>query len=369
MRVDLFDFHLPSERIALRPAEPRESAKLLVIDPNSNGLFEDRIINDLPVLLNPGDVLVVNDTKVLPARLNGIRLRDGVSAKIEASLHKREGAALWRAFVKPAKKLRQGESIYFSALDAPPPQQDLKTSLEAQVKIKHEGGEVLLEFSRAGEALDAALAQVGRMPLPPYIESKRRGDDKDERDYQTLFASRPGAVAAPTASLHFTPELVAKLGARGVSLQRITLHVGAGTFLPVKVEDTRQHKMHAEWGEISEPAAKRLNQARALGGKIIAVGTTSLRILEAATSASGTIEPFSGETAIFIEPGYQFRAVDRLLTNFHLPRSTLFMLVCAFSGLDLLQAAYAHAIRQNYHFYSYGDACLLSLASPIKISA
>jgi S-adenosylmethionine:tRNA ribosyltransferase-isomerase len=358
MRVDLFDFVLPSERIALRPAVPRESARLLCLDPEARQPFEDKLINDLPSLLNPGDVLVVNDTKVLPARLSGLRLRDGTSAKIEVNLHKREGAALWWAFVKPAKKLREGERIFFKTVNA---------CLEAEVKIKHEAGEVLLEFDCAGDVLDQALAQVGRMPLPPYIENKRRGDVKDETDYQTVFASHPGAVAAPTASLHFTNALIARLEARGVLLQRLTLHVGAGTFLPIKVKDTRQHKMHAEWGEITKAVADRLNEARIAGGKIIAVGTTSLRILESAARDDGTIEAFSGDTSIFIEPGYRFRATDRLLTNFHLPRSTLFMLVCAYCGLDLIQAAYAHAIEKNYRFYSYGDACLLSLAPHAKI--
>lgn len=353
MRVDLFDFVLPDELIALRPAEPRESAKLLVVKPEANPVYQDLAVGDLVNLLRPGDALVVNDTKVLPARLTGVRLRDGHFAKIDVNLHKRAGAALWQAFAKPAKKLREGENINFSC-----PQM----ALSALVKSKREDGELLLEFDCAGQELDRAFEVLGRMPLPPYIESKRASDDKDTRDYQTIFALRSGAVAAPTASLHFTAELVAKLLARGVKILHVTLHVGAGTFLPVKAEDTNGHKMHAEWGEITHQVAEDLNSIRASGGQIIAAGTTSLRILETAASADGTVKAFSGETSIFIEPGYRFKCVDRLLTNFHLPRSTLFMLVCAFSGLDVMRQAYARAIERKYRFYSYGDACLLSLA-------
>jgi len=353
MRVELFDFDLPEELIALRPAEPRESAKLLVVRPEAQDVYQDLAVRDLVNLLQPGDALVVNDTRVLPARLSGLRLREGHAAKIEVNLHKREGPALWYAFVKPAKKLREGETIIFTHLEM---------TLSAFVKSKQESGEVLLEFDCAGDELGKALEILGRMPLPPYIENKRTADVKDAADYQTIFARKSGAVAAPTASLHFTPELVARLLARGIKILNVTLHVGAGTFLPVKTEDTRDHKMHAEWGEITIDAANDLNEIHATGGQIIAAGTTSLRILETAASADGTIQAFAGETSIFIEPGYRFKCVDRLLTNFHLPRSTLFMLVCAFSGLDVMRQAYARAIERKYRFYSYGDACLLSLA-------
>ncbi|HYP57682.1 MAG TPA: tRNA preQ1(34) S-adenosylmethionine ribosyltransferase-isomerase QueA [Beijerinckia sp.] len=360
MRVDLFDFDLPQERIALRPAEPRDAARLLVVRPQNSSPLEDCCVRDLPGFFNPGDVLVVNDTRVIPARLQGFRTRGEASARIEATLHKREGDALWRAFVKPAKKLRKGEIICFVA---PDPGADHDTNLEAQVVEKGEEGEVLLAFACYGKELDAALEKTGRMPLPPYIAGKRAPDQKDAEDYQTLFARKRGAVAAPTASLHFTPELVAAIKARGVAIHEVTLHVGAGTFLPVKAEDTADHKMHAEWGEVSAATAQALNRAHAAGGRIIAAGTTSLRILESAATPDGTITAFSGETSIFITPGYEFRAIDMLLTNFHLPRSTLFMLVSAFSGLATMQAAYRHAIAENYRFYSYGDACLLFRAS------
>jgi S-adenosylmethionine:tRNA ribosyltransferase-isomerase len=356
MRVDLFDFDLPTDRIALRPVEPRDAARLLVVRAHgaSGAMFEDRIVRDLPDLLSPGDILVVNDTRVIPARLQGRRVRGEASARIEATLHKREGANLWRAFVRPLKKLKAGEIVSFEGAGA--------DTFDAEVVEKCEEGEVLLSFALAGSALDAAIERVGRMPLPPYISGKRPADDRDAGDYQTLFARRSGAVAAPTASLHFTPELVAALDTRDIAIEKVTLHVGAGTFLPVKAADTQDHKMHAEWGEVSAETAKALNAARSAGRRIVAAGTTSLRILESATQPSGAIGAFSGETSIFITPGYKFRAVDALLTNFHLPRSTLFMLVCAFSGIEAMRAAYAHAIAENYRFYSYGDACLLFLA-------
>jgi S-adenosylmethionine:tRNA ribosyltransferase-isomerase len=353
MRVDLFDFELPPDRIALRPATPRDAARLLVIRPEREPRFEDSFIRDFPSFLRPGDRLVVNDTRVIPANLEGLRVRGDATARIHVTLHKRESASTWRAFVKPAKKLKIGETICFAE------------SLSAEVREKTAEGEVLLAFSLSDAALDQAIERFGRMPLPPYIAGKRKVDAKDAEDYQTLFAARSGAVAAPTASLHFTPALLARLEAKGVKLCRVTLHVGAGTFLPVKADDTNEHRMHAEWGEISAAAADDLNRARLAGGRIIAAGTTSLRILESAAAATGTIEAFSGDTSIFITPGYQFRAADLLLTNFHLPRSTLFMLVSAFCGLDVMQAAYAHAIKEHYRFYSYGDACLLHRADRI----
>ncbi len=354
MRVDLFDFHLPAERIALRPMEPREAARLLAVDPAASELFCDRRVGDLPSLFAPGDVLVVNDTLVIPARLHGSRERNGVSARIEATLHKREGADGWRAFLRPAKKVLPGETIHFGSGADP---------LAAELVERGDEGEGLLRFSASGLALDAALERHGSLPLPPYIAGRRAVDARDGTDYQTLFAAQPGAVAAPTASLHFTPALVAAIEARGVAILRLTLHVGAGTFLPVKAEDTGTHRMHAEWGALDADTAARINAAKRAGGRVIAAGTTSLRLLESAADARGEVCPFSGDTAIFITPGYRFRVVDRLLTNFHLPRSTLFMLVSAFCGLNTMQRAYAHAVAENYRFYSYGDACLLSRAS------
>ncbi|MEJ0095280.1 MAG: tRNA preQ1(34) S-adenosylmethionine ribosyltransferase-isomerase QueA [Methylocella sp.] len=356
MRVDLFDFELPDACIALRPAEPRDAARLLVVRPSGVPALEDGGVRDLPDLLSPGDVLVVNDTRVIPARLQGGRVRGEASARIEATLHKREGSALWRAFVRPAKKLKLGEIISFSAVGGGAARDE---SLEAEVVEKGENGEVALGFLLSGALLDQAIERIGQMPLPPYISGKRRIDESDARDYQTLFARRSGAVAAPTASLHFTPPLIAAISARGVDIQRVTLHVGAGTFLPVKVDDTADHKMHAEWGEVGAETAEALNRACAAGRRIIAAGTTSLRILESAARSNGAVAAFSGDTSIFITPGYKFKAVDALLTNFHLPRSTLFMLVAAFSGLETMQAAYRHAIAEHYRFYSYGDACLL----------
>ena len=339
MRVSDFDFELPAERIALRPAVPRESAKLLVVSPEAMG---DRTVADLPAELRSGDVLVFNNTKVIPAALSGHRVgRLGTSPKIEALLHQRMDGATWKAFVKPAKKLIAGDHLRFG-------------DLEADVCAKGEAGEVTLVFSVAGADLDAALAVAGRVPLPPYIESQRAQDAQDRADYQTIYARHDGAVAAPTAGLHFTEDLMKRLQATGITHEYVTLHVGAGTFLPVKAEDTADHKMHSEWGEVPADVAARLKLARAEGRRVIAVGTTSLRLLE----ASG-LEAFAGATDIFITPGYRFRAVDGLITNFHLPRSTLFMLVSAFAGQARMKAAYDHAIAQGYRFYSYGDASLL----------
>jgi len=355
MRVDAFDFVLPPERIALRPAEPRESARLLIVKPGQIEPLSDSRIDALQSLLRVGDCLIVNDTKVLPARLIGTRRRGEAVAGIEATLHKRDDINRWRAFVRPAKKLQLGEEVLF--------QRDKGGySLLAIVEEKTEGGEVLFSFKLHGEALDAAISQVGIMPLPPYIAAKRAEDKRDEQDYQTMFADRTGAVAAPTAGLHFTPNLLSGLKTAGVLTARVTLHVGAGTFLPVKVDDTADHRMHAEWGEITESTAEMLNATRAGGGRIVAVGTTSLRLLESAIGDDGLFHAGSGDTSIFITPGYRFKAVDVLLTNFHLPRSTLFMLVSAFSGLDTMQKAYKHAIDNGYRFYSYGDACLLHRA-------
>jgi S-adenosylmethionine:tRNA ribosyltransferase-isomerase len=353
MRTDLFDFDLPASHIALRPAIPRDSARMLVVEPD--GVLHDRVAADLPQWLEPGDQLVVNDTKVILAQLKGRRIGRETEPKIEATLIKRLDGSRWQALVKPAKKLSQGDVVRFGNEG----KVCLLGHLDAEVEHKGEAGEITLSFSFHGPALDQAIADLGSPPLPPYIASKRAPDERDASDYQTMFAANEGAVAAPTAGLHFTPALQTALRQRGIGIHQITLHVGAGTFLPVKVEDTAAHKMHAEWGTISRDTADALNAARANGGRIVAVGTTSLRLLESATAEDGTIEPFSGETAIFITPGFRFRAVDILLTNFHLPRSTLFMLVSAFSGLDTMKQAYAHAIKSGYRFYSYGDACLL----------
>jgi S-adenosylmethionine:tRNA ribosyltransferase-isomerase len=353
MRTDLFDFELPPENIALRPTSPRDAARLLVVQ--GDGVLRDRVIADLPHWLEPGDQLVVNDTKVIAAQLSGRRIGRETEPKIEATLIKRLDGSRWQALVKPAKKLSPGDTVRFGNEG----RVCLLGHLDASVEAKGADGEVTLSFSFHGPALDQAIADLGRPPLPPYIAGKRAPDERDAADYQTMFAANEGAVAAPTAGLHFTPALEASLKARGIGLQRVTLHVGAGTFLPVKVEDTEGHRMHAEWGSLSASTAAALNEARAKGGRIVAVGTTSLRLLESAAAADGTIEPFAAETAIFITPGYRFRAVDILLTNFHLPRSTLFMLVSAFSGLDTMKRAYAHAISSGYRFYSYGDACLL----------
>ena len=350
MRVDEFDFDLPPSSIALHPARPRDAARLLVVRPPHPA--EDRLIRDLPDLLRSGDVLVVNDTRVIPARLDGVRRRGDTIARIQATLHKREAPDRWRAFLKPAKKVSVGETIHFSGGGGGGP-------LDAEVAEKGDGGDVLLRFVEAGAALDAAVERVGAMPLPPYIAARRGSDRGDDADYQTLFAREPGAVAAPTAGLHFTPALLAAIVDRGIGLERVTLHVGAGTFLPVTATDTADHRMHAEWGAIDAATAGRLNAVRARGGRIVAVGTTALRILETAATTAGALAPFAGDTAIFITPGYRFRAVDLLMTNFHLPRSTLLMLVAAFSGLATIRHAYTHAIAAGYRFYSYGDACLL----------
>ncbi len=353
MRTDLFDFELPSESIALRPAHPRDAARLLVVQPGAP--LQDRHVSDLVQVLRPGDQLVVNDTKVIPAQLAGRRIGRDAEPRIEATLIKRLDGSRWQALVKPAKKLIEGDTIRLGNEG----RVCLLGHLDAQVEAKGDNGEVTLTFSFHGPTLDQAIADVGAPPLPPYIASRRMPDEQDTNDYQTMFAVHEGAVAAPTAGLHFTPALEAALQARGVAIHRLTLHVGAGTFLPVKADDTAEHKMHSEWGTISEETATALNAARATGGRIVAVGTTSLRLLESAADADGTIKPFSGDTDIFITPGYRFRAVDVLMTNFHLPRSTLFMLVSAFSGLDTMKQAYAHAIAGGYRFYSYGDASLL----------
>lgn len=339
MRVDLFDFDLPQELIALRPASPRDSARLLHVQGDA---FADKIVRDLPSLLNPGDCLVFNDTRVIPAQLEGRR----GDAKIGATLHKREGLRTWRAFVKNAKRLTEGDQVVFGG------------GVTAMVGERGADGSLLLHFE-GDEPVEVLLERAGTMPLPPYIAARRAIDERDQQDYQTMFAREKGAVAAPTAALHFTPELIAALAARGVQHETLTLHVGAGTFLPVKADDTKDHQMHAEWGRIDAATADRLNAVRASGGRVIAVGTTSLRLLESAATDYNIIRPFEGDTAIFITPGYRFKAVDGLLTNFHLPKSTLMMLVSALMGLERMQAVYAHAIREGYRFYSYGDSSLL----------
>ncbi|MEP4705106.1 MAG: tRNA preQ1(34) S-adenosylmethionine ribosyltransferase-isomerase QueA [Hyphomicrobiales bacterium] len=350
MRVDLFNFDLPDEAIALRPARPRDSAKMLGINPHSDIPVSDHGVMDLPTFLREGDALVFNDTKVIPAQLSGIRRRGepkgAIEAKIDLTLHLRSAPHQWKAFARPAKKLQTGDTLHFG-------------NLMAEVMEKGDAGEVILNFDCKDAALDEAIALVGHVPLPPYISGKRGEDEHDLEDYQTIYASKPGAVAAPTAGLHTTERLLDAAKSKGVSLHYLTLHVGAGTFLPVKVDDTETHKMHAEIGVVSEETARALNDVRAQGGRIIAVGTTSLRLLESATNEQGIVQPFAGETDIFITPGYKFRAVDMLMTNFHLPKSTLFMLVSAFCGIDLMKAAYDHAIQTGYRFYSYGDASLL----------
>lgn len=353
MRTDLFDFDLPPENIALRPVNPRDAARLLVVRPGQP--LEDRIVRDLTDYLRPGDQLVVNDTKVIAAQLSGRRIGRDTEPKIDATLIRRIDGSRWQALVRPAKRLVVGDIVRFGSEG----RVCFLGQLDAQVEAKGEAGEVTLAFTFHGPALDQAIAEMGATPLPPYIASKRAPDERDAQDYQTMFAREEGAVAAPTAGLHFTPRLEAALAASGVGIQRVTLHVGAGTFLPVKVDDTDGHKMHAEWGTVSAETAAALNAARANGGRIVAVGTTSLRLLESAASEDGVIHPFSDETAIFITPGYRFRAVDMLMTNFHLPRSTLFMLVSAFAGLETMQGAYRHAIASGYRFYSYGDGSLL----------
>ncbi|WP_043751087.1 tRNA preQ1(34) S-adenosylmethionine ribosyltransferase-isomerase QueA [Methylobacterium nodulans] len=356
MRVDLFDFDLPEALIALRPAVPRDSARLMRVRPGEPPA--DAQVRDLPDLLRPGDCLVFNDTKVIPARLRGLRARpDGTVVRVEAMLHHREAADCWRAFARPAKRLREGDRIRFGA-----GQEGAACDLghlDATVVARGEGGEITLAFDLAGAVLDEAVVRLGELPLPPYIAGRRPADARDAADYQTVYARAPGAVAAPTAGLHFTPDLLARLDAAGIGQARVTLHVGAGTFLPVKAEDTADHRMHAETGEITPETAAALNRVRAAGGRIVAVGTTALRLVESAAAPDGTLRPFAGETDIFITPGYRFRAVDVLMTNFHLPRSTLFMLVSAFAGLDTMREAYAAAIARGYRFYSYGDSSLL----------
>jgi S-adenosylmethionine:tRNA ribosyltransferase-isomerase len=340
VRVDAFDFALPTDRIALRPASPRDSARLLVLA--GGGAPEDRVVTDLPGLLRPGDTLVFNDTKVIPAQLEGRR----GEARIGATLHKREGPRSWRAFVRNSRRVREGDRI------------DFGSGVAAIARDRQSDGSLGLDFE-GDEPVELLLERAGRMPLPPYIAGRREADERDSEDYQTMFAAEKGAVAAPTAALHFTPRLMAALAEAGIGHETLTLHVGAGTFLPVKAEDIADHKMHSEWGRIDSAVAGRLNSARAAGGRLIPVGTTSLRLLESAADEGGRVRPFEGDTAIFITPGYRFRATDGLITNFHLPKSTLFMLVSALMGLDRMQAAYAHAIGAGYRFYSYGDSSLL----------
>ena len=354
MRLADFDFNLPEDRIALRPASPRDSARLLVVA--ADGDLADRHVRDLPDLLAPGDALVFNDTRVIPARLRGVRHRDEGAVLVEATLVRRLSPSRWSALAKPGRRLRPGDRIVFgeSADRA-----CFLGALDATVAEKGEDGEVTLVFDLAGPDLDLAIAERGAMPLPPYIAARRREDEQDRADYQTVYAREDGSVAAPTAGLHFTDALLAALADRGVSEHFVTLHVGAGTFLPVKAEDVAQHRMHPEFGEVSAATATALNAARAAGGRIVAVGTTALRLLESAADEAGRVRAFAGETSIFITPGYRFRTADALMTNFHLPRSTLFMLVAAFSGLETMRAAYAHAIAEGYRFYSYGDASLL----------
>ncbi|HEV2625561.1 MAG TPA: tRNA preQ1(34) S-adenosylmethionine ribosyltransferase-isomerase QueA [Xanthobacteraceae bacterium] len=359
MRTDLFDFALPEDRIALRPLAPRDSSRLLVVRPQDAHELEDRAMRDLPALLRAGDALVVNDTKVMPVYLHGRRIgRGDREPSITATLIKRLDGSRWQALVKSGKRLVPGDVVRFGAEG----RVCFLEQLDATVEQKGEagqGGEVTLAFAFTDAVLDQALAERGDMPLPPYIASRRDVDERDRSDYQTIFARAEGSVAAPTAGLHFTQTLTQALHGAGVGLHRVTLHVGPGTFLPVKADDTAGHKMHPEWGSVSADTASALNAARRAGGRIVAVGSTALRLLESAADADGTFAPFSGETALFITPGYRFRAVDAMLTNFHLPRSTLFMLVCAFCGLDVMRRAYSHAIASNYRFYSYGDACLL----------
>jgi len=354
MQLADFDFNLPEDHIALRPATPRDAARLLVVE--TGGALRDATVRDLPGALRAGDMLVLNDTRVIPARLSGVRRRADSVVRVEATLHRRLGPHLWTAFMRPGKRLAEGDRVAFGEASD---RACLLGALDATVRAKGEGGEVTLAFDLAGPDLDAAIAERGAMPLPPYIAARRPEDDRDRADYQTVYAEEDGSVAAPTAGLHFTPELFQRLEAAGVSTAFVTLHVGAGTFLPVKAEDLSEHRMHAEWGEVDARTAERLNAVRAAGGRIVCVGTTSLRLLESATTETGEVRRFVGETAIFITPGYRFRAADGLMTNFHLPKSTLFMLVAAFAGLETMRGAYAHAIENGYRFYSYGDASLL----------
>jgi S-adenosylmethionine:tRNA ribosyltransferase-isomerase len=353
MRLSDFDFELPETAIALRPASPRDAARLLVVRGDER---RDLHVRDLPDLLRAGDALVFNDTRVIPARLMGVRTREASAILVEALLHRRLTPSRWTAFMRPGKRLRAGDRVRFGeAAD----RACFLGALDATVVEKGEGGEVTLAFDLAGPDLDLAIAERGEMPLPPYIAAKRAEDERDRTDYQTIYAREDGSVAAPTAGLHFTPQLLETLKERGVSQHFVTLHVGAGTFLPVKTEAVAEHRMHPEYGEVSAETARALNAVRAGGGRIVCVGTTSLRLLESATAEDGTIGAFAGETAIFITPGYRFRAADALMTNFHLPKSTLFMLVSAFAGAGAMRAAYAHAIEAGYRFYSYGDSSLL----------
>jgi S-adenosylmethionine:tRNA ribosyltransferase-isomerase len=354
MRLADFDFDLPEDRIALRPANPRDAARLLAVEPGRP--LRDLQVRDLPGLLRRGDVLVLNDTRVIPARLKGVRRREGNQTAVEATLHRRLSPHVWTAFMRPGKRLAPGDRIAFGETSD---RACLLGGLDATVKAKGEGGEVTLAFDLSGADLDAAIAERGAMPLPPYIAAKRAEDAQDRADYQTVYAAEDGSVAAPTAGLHFTPQLFERLAEAGVETAFVTLHVGAGTFLPVKTEEVAEHRMHPEWGEVDAAVAERLNRIRAAGGRIVCVGTTALRLVESAAAEDGTIRPFAGETAIFITPGYRFRAAEGLMTNFHLPKSTLFMLVSAFAGLGVMREAYRHAIATGYRFYSYGDASLL----------
>ncbi len=356
MLVDKFDFELPEDRIALRPARPRDAARMLVVRPDGHASnLQDETVRDLPAFLQAGDAIVFNNTRVIPAQLEGIRDRSGATAQIGLTLHMRLSPSAWKAFARGAKKLKTGDRVHFGHGE----NACLAGSLDGTITSKGEAGEVQVEFDLSGSALDEALVSVGHVPLPPYIALRRGDDESDRQDYQTLYAKEDGAVAAPTAGLHFTEELMDAIEQRGVSIHYLTLHVGAGTFLPVKVEDTADHRMHEERGVITLDTCKKLNDCRKRGGRIVAVGTTSLRLLESAANDSGELQPFNAATDIFITPGYKFRAVDLLMTNFHLPRSTLFMLVSAFSGLETMKSAYSHAIDAGYRFYSYGDACLL----------
>ena len=354
MQLADFDFDLPEDRIALRPASPRDSARMLLVAPGAP--MADLKVSDLPDQLRAGDVLVLNDTRVIPARLKGVRAREASRVAVEATLHRRLSPSRWTAFMRPGKKLAPGDRIAFGETAD---RACLLTALDATVIEKGEGGEVTLGFDLMGPDLDLAIAERGEMPLPPYIAAKRGEDERDRADYQTVYALADGSVAAPTAGLHFTPELMARVRALGVDIRFVTLHVGAGTFLPVKTDDLSAHRMHAEYGEVSAETAQALNDAKARGGRVVCVGTTSLRLVESAAREDGVVRAFAAETAIFITPGYRFRVADGLMTNFHLPKSTLFMLVCAFAGMDVMKAAYAHAIATGYRFYSYGDTSLL----------
>jgi len=359
MRVSDFDFDLPEDRIALRPAEPREAARLLRV--MGDGRLTDSHVGKIGDFLRHGDLLVVNDTRVLPVQLHGARHRSDSTVTIEATLIKATGPSQWQAFLKPGRRVAPGDPVRFTGGDS-------AFDLQAIVASKDDNGVYTLDFQHPPHEMIERLHAIGAMPLPPYIRSKRREDERDKSDYQTIFAREEGSVAAPTAGLHFTSQLLEQLQNKSIGIERITLHVGAGTFLPVKVEDTRDHVMHAEFGVITPDGAARINAARANGGRVIAIGTTSLRLLESACDDSGVIHPFAAETSIFITPGVRVRSADMLLTNFHLPKSTLFMLVCAFTGIETMKAAYAHAIATGYRFFSYGDACLLDNTSRSRIA-